>query len=148
MKLSALALTGHLGFRFVGAAQLLELLCRHPPGSTQCQLMQVTADRGHLRFGCADQMMFLPEAKHWRRIPDALSAPLTVHLNDEIDRIVGPGTCRQQGLTCLQISPTQWAIDAVQNEYDAPFGSLDSDFHEALKKGAWLKSNTPDKASI
>ena len=73
-------------------------------------------------------MMCLPEAKHWRRIPEALGALLTVHLNDEFDRIVGPGTSRKQGLTCLQILPTQWAIDAVQNEYDAPFGSLDSDF--------------------
>ena len=95
------------------------------PVSTQC----VTADLGHVHFGeFAGQMMCLPEAKHWRRIPEALGALLTVHLNDEFDRIVGPGTSRKQGLTCLQISPTQWAIDAVQNEYDAPFGSLDSDF--------------------
>jgi hypothetical protein len=64
---------------------------------------------------------------------------LTVHLNDEFDRIIGPGTCRKQGLTCLQILPTKWAIDAVQNEYDALFGSLDSDFHEALKKGRMVE---------
>src|SRR6266404_3054073 len=87
---------------------------------------------------CADQMC-LPEAKHWTPIPDALGALLTVHLNDEFDRIVGPRTCRKQGITCLQIPPTQWASDAVQNEYDALFGSLDSDFHEALKKGRMIE---------